>query len=499
MAAGLLVPLAFAPFDLFPFAVLAPAALFGLWRGLPPAQAAWRGFFFGLGMFGLGVSWVYVSLHDFGNMPAPLAVVAVALFVAIMALFPALLGFAQAHIAREGLRLLLFLPAAWALLEWVRGWFLTGFPWLSLGYSQIDTALAGYAPQLGVYAVSWATALSAGLLVCAWQDRHHALSRYAPALLVLWLAGFALGRIEWVRPVDGPVRVALVQANVPLTVKWQPEWRQEIVSLYARLSAAHREADLIIWPETAVPAYLHELEDGFLPSLQNLARAENQAFLFGVVEERAVNGEMRTYNSVVSVGEEIGVYRKRHLVPFGEYLPLSSLLEWLLDYLHIPMSSFSSWGDRQPPLAAAGQKIGVSICYEDVFGEEVIRALPQATVLVNVSEDAWFGESFAPYQHLQKARMRALEGGRPLVRATNTGVTAVIDHHGRLIAQAPPFQRQVLTAEIQPMRGVTPYVRAGDLPVVLLLFTAMGLAGWRSASSFYRRGAKTGAKKAERR
>lgn len=480
VAAGLLVPLAFAPIDLFPLAILAPALLFAAWRGLAPPRAARLGFFFGLGMFGLGVSWVYVSLHDFGNMPAPLAVVAVALFVAIMALFPALLGFAQAFIGRESLRLLLFLPAAWALLEWVRGWFLTGFPWLSLGYSQIDTPLSGYAPQLGVYAVSWATALSAGLLVRAWQERERALVRYAPALLALWAAGFVLGRIEWVRPVDGPVRVAMVQANIPLAVKWEPEWRQEIVNLYVRLSVAHREADLIIWPETAVPAYLGELEDGFLPGLQKLARAEGQAFLFGVVEERGADRDRRIYNSVVSVGDEIGVYRKRHLVPFGEYLPLSSLLEWLLDYLQIPMSSFSSWEERQAPLAAAGQKIGVSICYEDVFGEEVIRALPQATVLVNVSEDAWFGESLAPHQHLQKARMRALESGRPLVRATNTGVTAAIDHHGRLIARAPPFTRQVLTADIQPMRGATPYVRGGNLPVVLLLFGALALTGWRT-------------------
>jgi apolipoprotein N-acyltransferase len=452
--------------------------LFALWRELPPGPAAWCGFFFGLGMFGLGVSWVYVSLHDFGNMPAALAVVAVALFVGIMALFPALLGFLQARITGEGRRLLLFLPAAWVLLEWVRGWFLTGFPWLSLGYSQIDTPLAGYAPQLGVYAVSWATALSAGLLVRAWQDRRRALTRYVPALLVVWVAGFALGRIEWVRPVDGPVRVALVQANIPLTVKWDPAWRQEIVNLYVRLSAQHRQADLIIWPETAMPAYLHEIEDEFLPRLQQLARAENQAFLFGVVEQHTVDGEARIYNSVVSVGEQIGVYRKRHLVPFGEYLPLSFLLEWLLDYLHIPMSTFSSWADRQPPLAAAGQKIGVSICYEDVFGEEVIRALPQATLLVNVSEDAWFGESFAPYQHLQKARMRALESGRPLVRATNTGVTAAIDYQGRLITQAPAFTRQVLTAEVQPMRGATPYVRGGNLPVVLLLLGAVALAAW---------------------
>ncbi len=483
VAAGLLVPLAFSPIDLFPLAVLAPALLFAAWRGLAPARAAWFGFFFGLGMFGLGVSWVYVSLHDFGNMPALLAVLAVAIFVAIMALFPALLGFVQAYIPREGLRLVLFLPAAWALLEWVRGWFLTGFPWLSLGYSQIDTPLSGYAPQLGVFGVSWATALSAGLIVRAWQDRRHALTQYVPALLALWVAGFALGRIEWVRPVDGPVRVALVQANIPLTVKWRPEWRQEIVNLYVRLSAAHREADLIIWPETAVPAYLGDLEEGFLPSLQKLARAEGQTFLFGVVEEREADGDPRIYNSVVSVGEEIGVYRKRHLVPFGEYLPLPSLLQWLLDYLRIPMSNFSSWKEQQAPLAAGGQKIGVSICYEDVFGEEVIRALPQATLLVNVSEDAWFGESFAPYQHLQKARMRALESGRPLVRATNTGVTAAIDHHGRVTAQAPPFTRRVLTAEIQPMRGATPYVRGGNVPVLLLSLGAVTFAGWRSRRS----------------
>lgn len=477
LVAGALVPFAFAPFGLFPLAVLLPAVLFFLWLDTTPREAARLGFVFGLGMFGVGVSWIYFSLHDFGNMPAPLAAMMVLLLVTFLAGYPALLGALQARVASRGLRLVAFLPAAWVLLEWMRGWILTGFPWLSLGYSQIASPLAGLAPVAGVYGVGYAVVLSAALFVQAL--RAPGPVRYLLPLVMLWLGAFALGRVQWVEPVDGPIRASLVQANVPIEIKWQPQWRNRIIELYTRLTLENKESQLIVWPETAVPGYLHELDTGDLVELRRQLAGRDPAVLFGVVERIAGNPHPRMYNSVASLAAQPGVYRKQHLVPFGEFLPLSDVLSWLLNYLHIPMSNFNAWGTPQPPLRAAGQKVAVSICYEDVFGEEIIRGLPAATLLVNVSEDAWFGDSLAPHQHLEMARMRAVEGGRTMLRATNTGVSAIIDHRGRVITAAPQFKTEVVSASVQPMRGATPYVRWGNWPVVVILGLA-AFAAWRA-------------------
>lgn len=476
LAAGALLPLAFAPFHLYPLAVLLPAILFALWLQ-DDLRAGWRGYLFGLGLFGVGVSWVYVSLHDFGHMPWPLAGLIVTLFVAVLAAFPAGVGWLQARIPNARSRLLLFVPAAWVLLEWVRSWVLTGFPWLNLGYSQTDSPLAGYAPVGGVFAVSWVTVLSAALLVMAWQGRRPRLVALS-LIAVLWIAGAGLSRITWTQPVDGPLHVALVQGNVPLEIKWQPAFRDAILDRYVELSRAAADARLVVWPETAAPGYLHHLTE-FMQELDKEAQAQDKAVLFGVVEEVRASAP-RVYNSVIGIGDASGVYRKQHLVPFGEFLPFESWLSWLLDYLHIPMSSFSRWQEPQAPIVAAGQKVGVSICYEDAFGEEIIRALPEATLLVNVSEDAWFGRSFAPHQHLQKARMRAIESERVLLRSTNTGLSAVIDAKGKIVAASPPFTTHVLTATVQPRRGATPYVYAGNLPIISLAFVLAGLGAWRA-------------------
>jgi len=477
-AAGLLLPLAFSPFDLFPLAVIPPALLFLLWRDTSPGRAAFRGFVFGLGMFGLGVSWVYVSMHNFGNMPAPLAAFATTLFVAGLSAYFALFGWCQARFFRtRGHRhLLLILPALWVLFEWLRGWFLTGFPWLDLGYSQVGAPLAGYAPWLGGYGVSYFCALSAGLLAWGVAEPKKFLRYALPGLALVWTGGWLAGKVEWVQPVNHPVRVALIQGNVPLADKWRPDNRRAIMARYLALSETAPESDLIVWPEAAIPAYLDEIDPDYLESLRRIAQASKTDFLIGVIERD--RDRRRYYNSVISIGPHPGVYRKHHLVPFGEYPPLQPLFGWLMQSLQIPMSDFSAGPADQPPLSAAGQKIGVSVCYEDAFGEEVIQTLPQATLLVNVSEDAWFGDSLAPHQRVQMARMRAIEAGRPMLRAANTGPSVVIDDQGRIIARSPEFQTYVLAAVVQPMRGATPYVRFGNLPVVLLMaaMVAAGLA-----------------------
>ena len=467
--AGCLLPLGFAPFALWPLALVSPALLFLTWRNVGAGRAAWRGFLFGIGCFGIGVSWVYVSLHDFGFMPVPLAALATLLFVAGLALYPALLGFAQARLASlpAGARLALVAPAAWVAIEWLRGWFLTGFPWLNLGYSQSDTPLAGYAAVLGVYGVSLAVAVSAGLLAAMMHDRARAAWLYAPLLLAIWLGGWALGRVDWTQADGAPLRVALAQGNVALAQKWHPDYRQGIVDRYVQLSEQAGAVDMIVWPEAALPGDVAQFGPELLPRLERLSRTQNAALILGVVERDAAN--RKYYNSVMHVGSTPAAYRKQHLVPFGEFLPWPSVFRGLIRYLQIPMSDFSAGDAQQPPFMAAGRTLGVSVCYEDAFGEEVIRTLPSATLLVNVSEDAWFGHSLAPHQRVQMARLRALEAGRPLVRAANTGPSVAIDHRGRVLARSPQFEPHVLVGTVQPMRDATPYVRVGNTPVVALV------------------------------
>ncbi len=473
LAAGLLLPLAFAPFDFYPLAFIAPAILFLLWRGTTPGRAAWRGFLFGIGMFGLGVSWVYVSMHRFGNMPMPLAGLATVLFVAGMSLYPAVYGWLQARFfpERATWHRVLVLPLLWVLFEWTRGWFLTGFPWLNLGYSQVSSSLSGYAAWVGVYGVSFITALSAGVLAEGVHTSGKFFRCGVPILILLWAGGWLAGKVDWVQPVNGPVRVTLVQGNVPLEQKWRPEYRQVIMERYMTMSSQAPPSDLIVWPEGSIPAYVDDIDSGYLETLRRTSRATKTDFLLGVHERDGK--KLHYYNSVIGIGSQPGSYRKQHLVPFGEYPPWPALFGWLMRYWQIPMSDLSSGAADQPLLSAAGQKIALSICYEDAFGEEVIRALPTATLLVNVSEDAWFGRSLAPHQRVQMARMRALETGRPLLRAANTGPSVIIDSKGAVVARSPVFQQYLLSATVQPSQGATPYVRFGNMPVLLLL--ALGL------------------------
>jgi apolipoprotein N-acyltransferase len=468
LVAGLLLPFAFSPFDLFPLAVLSPALLFVCWRHADPGRAAFRGFLFGLGMFGLGVSWIYVSLHLYGNMPAPLAAFATLLFVATVSLYPALLGWLQARFfpVQGAWKTIVALPSLWMLVEWLRGWLFTGFPWLNLGYSQASSPLAGYASWVGVYGTGFFCALSAGLLAWGAQHPKKFLRAGLPWLAAVWIGGWFAGKAEWVEPAGEPIRVALIQGNVPLDDKWRPGNRDAIMQRYASMSVAAPRSDLIVWPESALPVYLDTIDPAYLDGLHQWGQANGADFLFGVVERD--KDRRRYYNSVMSISPQPGLYRKQHLVPFGEYPPLEPVFSWLMQHLQIPMSDFTAGLPGQPLLFAAGQKLGVSVCYEDAFGEEVIRALPAATLLVNVSEDAWFGDSLAPHQRIQMARLRAIETGRPLLRVANTGPSVAIDHRGHVLAHSRQFQATTVSASVQPMQGATPYVRFGNFPVVAL-------------------------------
>lgn len=497
MLAGALLPLAFAPANFFPLAIIAPAILFWLWLDSTPKRAFITGYLFGLGFFGVGISWVVISFYRFGGMGLTLSVIATLLFVLFLALFPAFLGWlSRRYTGRlsQSFYLLLLLPAGWVLFEWVRGWILTGFPWLHLGNSQTDSPLVGLAPVLGVYGISWALTFTSGVLVWAWVESDKRRVIGLLCLLALWAVARMLVLVEWSDRDGEPLTASLIQGNVPQNLKWRPDQRRPTIDLYTRLSRDRWDRDIVIWPETALPAYYHQAES-FLQGLALEAKANGGAtLLIGLpVLKEHVGGEVKEivkdtendqyFNSVVRVGVGDGdvtqFYYKSHLVPFGEYIPLKALLGGLLELMRVPMANFSRGDIRQPLITVAGRSVGVSICYEDVFGEEVIRGLPEASLLVNVSNDAWFGDSLAPHQHLQMARMRSIETARPMLRATNNGISAVIDHEGTVLATSPQFEVAVLDGKVQPRSGATPYVLVGNWPVLFGLFLALGISGWQ--------------------
>jgi len=454
----------FAPFALWWLAFPLGCVLFLLLDQSPtPRAAALTGWLFGCGFFLAGVSWVYVSLSVFGGMPAWVAALATLLFCLAMALYPALFGavFKRWQPA-ERLVAALYFAALWALSDWLRGWLFTGFPWLALGYSQgPGSPLAGFAPVLGVYGLSLLTALLAALLAC-WRVG-------LPVLLLVFGAGLALAQVAWTTPAGAPISVALAQGNVPQSLKWEPTQFFRTLRLYRDLVEAH-PAQLTVLPETAAPAFFDQLPPEFVDDLQRLALREQGDLLLGTV----TGSGTQYWNTAVSLGASARQqYSKSHLVPFGEFIPPG--FSWFLQMAHIPMSEFSRGAATQPPLAIAGQQLAINICYEDVFGEEIIRALPAATMLVNMSNTAWFGRSLAQPQHLQIAQMRALETGRPMLRATNTGMTAVIQPDGTVQAVLPAFTTAVLRAEVQGYQGMTPYARWGN-GLALLLAAAL-LAG----------------------
>ncbi len=474
LLAGMLLPVAFAPFSFFPLAVISPAILFYLYLDLSRGRAALAGFVFGLGFFGVGVSWVYVAFHDFGHTSVSVSALMTAIFVAVLALFPALQSFLSVYlwqkmrtrIAAQKRALLLLFPALWGLSEWLRGWLFTGFPWLNLGYSQTDSPLAGYAPMLGVYGLSLLLVVSAGSLVLLLRERSRRRSLLG-LLLLIWAGGFLLANYDWTRAIGKPVKVSLVQGDVPQITKWDPKMIQTRLDTYARLSREHWDSDLIVWPENSMTTFYNDLVDSYFKPLVEEARAHNTDLIIGapVMDKDGV----RYYSSLINLSDKTIIYNKRHLVPFGEFIPMQNLLRGLIGFFDLPMSGFSPGNKHQQPLRAAGQLLAPSICYEDAFGEELIDFLPQASLLVNGSNNAWYGDSFAPHQHLQISRMRSIETGRDLLRATTNGISAIVDSKGRIIKRSPQFKTVVISAQVQPRTGATPYVRFGNIPVLIIL------------------------------
>ncbi len=466
---GAATVLAFAPFSLQPVAFFTLAWLIHLWMHAPPRRCAWIGFLFGLGLFGAGVSWVYVSLHYFGGMPAPVAGFATVAFCAFLALFPAVAGWLQARVpASDAARACLLIPAVWVLYEWLLSWIFTGFPWLALGYAAAGWPLQGFAPLGGVYAISFLTVSVAGMLWLV--ARRQASVAFAIAVIAALGAGEALRHVPWSEPAGEPVSAALVQGNIAQEMKFRPERAPHILDTYARL-AEGTQARLIVFPETALPAFFHRIDPAYLARLEAAAKRNEGDLLLGVPFRRGDE----YFNSVITLGvSPRQAYHKVHLVPFGEFVPPG--FRWTLELMSIPLSDFSRGAPDQPPLAVAGQRVAANICYEDVFGAEIARSLPEATLLVNLSNVAWFGDSLAPAQHLQIARLRAIETGRMHLTATNTGITAAIDRDGRVLKQLAPFTEGRLEVMAQGYSGATPYARLRDWPIVLLALGILGVA-----------------------
>lgn len=486
LLAGALLPLSHAPHGwwwLAPPALLAVLEL--LRRAASPGQAAGLGYLFGVGWFGHGLAWIHISVHHYGGASLSVALLVNALLVAYLAAFPALVAWLTRRLfePERVLRFGLGFSGLWVLAEALRAHLFTGFPWLALGYGQIDAPLAGWAPLVGGEGIGALLLLSVALLAAL--PRVPGRPRQWLLLLPLlgaWLGGQALRDHAWTDALGEPIEVALIQGNIGQEDKWRPEVQALTLQRYADLSLGLLAEDsppaVILWPETAVPAFLHQVEADYLRPLAGRLAEGGSRLITGVPVYRFASNEF--YNALAEIGPPGApsrYYYKRHLVPFGEYLPLRATLGGLLEFMQIPLGDFTPGAPGQPLLLPDLAPAGGSVCYEIIFPGEIAAVLPEAQWLINVSNDGWFGDSAAPWQHLEMARMRALETGRDLARATNTGVSAVIAADGRLRAHSRQFEVQRLRSEIQPRQGLTPYARSGPWPLwgLALLFAVLGL------------------------
>ncbi len=485
---GILITLSLAPFKLWPLAIIGCAIYAYLLALCSPREAIWRGWLFGAGLFGSGASWVYVSIHVYGNAAVPLALFLTVVFCAGLALLHAFQAWVYARFIRPlpGGMLLGF-AAVWVLGEWLRSWLLTGFPWLYLGYGHVDTWLAGWAPITGVFGLSFAVAFSASCLFLAWRSRQTAtLVSYGGLLATLWGGGLMLRPIEWVAPAaELPLSVAIYQPNIPLEKKWDRRYYRAILDQYEQAVRPMFEHDLVLWPESAIPRVFDAASDFFDP-IDRRASLSDTVLITGIPTR---DKDKRFYNSIVALGQGTGQYDKQRLVPFGEYVPLEEWLRGLIDFFDLPMSDFSRGASKQGPLQAGNHRVAPLICYEIVYPDLVARSARRAELLVTISNDSWFGRSIGPLQHLEMARMRALENGRYLLRGTNNGVSAIINHRGQIVARTAQFEETTLVGDAQVMLGHTPFTSFGSVPLLTALGLFLGSMGllyrtlWRDSES----------------
>lgn len=490
--AGLCSLFSFAPFGAWPLQLLLFAFLFyQVGMDTSVRRATWIGWAFGLGWSVAGMHWLYIAMNRFGGLAAPLAALAILLLASYMGLFAAFAtGFAAWLRRRWSLPvtsfLMLCLPVTWALSEWMRGWVFTGFPWAASGYAHHGSPLSGYAPLVGVYGIGMLVALCGACVAMLTQRARWPAIGLAAAIMA---AGFGLTHVEWTRPSGQPISVRLLQGNVAQGEKFSAQYIDRALELYRSMITA-APADLIATPETAIVLPPQKLPPGYLAGLAAFAHDTNSSVLYGTP---LADSPTQYANSVAGIGPAGQAYRfdKQHLVPFGEFVPPG--FRWFVDLMSIPLGDFTRGAKIQPAFAVKDQRVLPNVCYEDAFGEEIADQLRSsqapATILLNVSNLAWYGESVAIPQHLQISRMRSLETGRPMLRSTNNGATAVIDARGQVTAALPPFTRGVLAATVQGMEGMTPYIRFGNLGFLLL--GALSLtAAWISGRKFRKSTAK---------
>lgn len=442
---------------------------------LASRQLFLAGWMTGLGLFASGVTWIYISISEHGNTSIPIAVTLMALFVAGLALVHGLAFWFWGKLAKDNpVRRLILFPAVWVLADWIRGWLLTGFPWLYLGTAHVDGPLAGWAPLTGVHGITLiviATGASAyGFygLIRARRSRHAAI--LAITTLALWLAGPALNRVPWTQVSDEPLSFATMQGNIPQHIKWDPDALRDQLVIYLGLTEDDWNRDIILWPETAIPI----TQDQAGPIIEHIQSklGEDSTLITGIpwYTFSASREDYTFYNTIMAIGEPgDGVYHKQKLVPFGEYVPLEQWLRGIIGFFDLPMSSFSAGPEYQAPLVAGEARLTPAICYEVAYPDFVAMNARRGNMLVTISNDGWFGDSIGPHQHLQMARMRALETGRYMLRGTNNGVTAVIDDKGRIAGQIPQFERSLMTGEIFTATGNTPFMLTGSWPVLTLV------------------------------
>ena len=486
LIAGATVTLGFSPFDFWPVPMLAIVLVFLLIRNTDFKSAALCGFLFGIGMFGAGTSWVYVSIHEFGAASVPLAGFLTLLFILALSalmIMPLFMIYSWITIKRPALapwQQALVFAGLWVIFEWVRSWLLTGFPWLLLGYSLLDTPFQSFAPLTGTYGLSLlmvTTACLCGAACIPAKEKNRSGLIILFIVAALWGSAWPLGNIQWTEK-TGTLEFSAVQGNIPQNSKWDPDYIQTTVDTFINLSTESWDKDLIIWPENAIPMFYNRSR-GFMEQLDRNAKKQATSLILGVPIDDNSGDQTRYYNGLVSLGQGEGQYFKQKLVPFGEYVPMQSLLRGLIDFFNLPMSDFSRGSENQSPLKAGDVAIAPFICYEVVYPDFAARNARNTGLLVTVSNDTWFGKSIGPEQHFQMARMRSLETGRYMIRATNDGITALIDTRGNVLDSIPRFEKGVLNGSAMIMAGNTPFMMFGSWPILILAFVMIGLGAIR--------------------